>query len=102
MLLVYVTCADKKEAEKIGKTLVEEGIVACANVLSKSESYYFWKGKFTKETEQILLLKTTEKRFPELEEKIKAIHSYENPAIIALKPWHASKKFTQWVEESIK
>ena len=97
MFLVYVTCGSEKEAEKISEILLKEGLAACANI-HESKSIYFWKGKFVKEKEHVLMLKTIEKKYEKLERRIRQLHSYGIPCIIAFKTEKAEKKYARWVE----
>jgi periplasmic divalent cation tolerance protein len=100
MILVYVTCKDKKEAKHISKKLLEKKLIACANIFP-IESIYCWKKKTCQEKETVLLLKTTSKNFKETEKQIKKIHSYEIPCILKLNV-QANKEFDRWVEEQTK
>lgn len=100
ILLVYVTCANERQAQRIGKTVVKERLAACAVVLAGStRSFFFWKHTFQSTREAVLLLKTSAKRFPSLEKRIHALHSYDVPAILA---WQArtSRAYKKWVDDS--
>ncbi len=100
ILLVIVSCADVREAEKIAKSVVSKRLAACANVLAGATSFFKWKGQFAKAKELILLLKTTDKAYPALEKAIKSMHSYENPEVIALEVTRGSKSYLKWVAEN--
>lgn len=98
--LIYVTCSSKEEAESIGRTLVEERLVACVNIIDSSKSIYRWKGKIEAEKEAILFAKTTEERVPALIERVKELHSYECPCIVVLPILEGNKQYLEWMSES--
>ena len=99
---VYVTTKDKAEAKKIGKAVVEERLAACANIIDKMESIYWWKGKLEEGSEAILILKTKEDLVPELIEKVKSLHSYDCPCIVALPITDGNKAFLDWLQSETK
>jgi periplasmic divalent cation tolerance protein len=94
---VYVTAPDKTEAMKIGECLVEERLAACVNVLGSIESVYRWKGKIERDEEVAFVAKTTDERLEELMARIKALHSYECPCIVALPIQEGSPDFLKWI-----
>src|SRR5881398_3789794 len=82
--IVLVTCPSLALARKIARAVVEKRLAACVNVVrSPVESFYTWKGKLESAREQLLLLKTTTTRLPELEREVKRLHSYDVPEFIA-------------------
>lgn len=99
MLIIYVTCKNNKEAEKIAKQLLEKKLAACANILS-SKSLYNWKGKLEKQNEAILLLKTTESKFESVKQTVKKMHSYKVPCILKLKA-EANDGYFSWLKKEI-
>ena len=99
VLVVLVTCETGKEAAKIAETLVKERLAACVNIIPKIKSVYVWKKKLVKANEVLLIAKTTEARYPELEEKVRKMHSAEVPEIIALEAGKALEEYAEWVEE---
>jgi periplasmic divalent cation tolerance protein len=99
MLLFYVPCPSLGEAKQIGKTLVEEKLAACANVIKHIESCYFWEGKLNEDNEVLLILKASEKNHAQIEKKIKELHTYDVPCIIAIKPHAVNKEYKEWVEK---
>ena len=94
---VYVTARDAAKAKRIGRTVVAERLAACANVLDGMSSVYWWQGKIEEATEAVLILKTTTKRFEELMARIKALHSYETPAIVAWPIAAGSAEYLDWI-----
>ncbi|MFH1683361.1 MAG: divalent-cation tolerance protein CutA [Candidatus Margulisiibacteriota bacterium] len=100
--LVYITAKDKEEARKIGQALVEGRLAACANIINNMESIYWWKGKIQNDNEAVLIVKTKENLVPELIEKVKSIHSYDCPCIVALPILDGNKAFLDWIQKETK
>ncbi|MGH7091107.1 MAG: divalent-cation tolerance protein CutA [Stellaceae bacterium] len=98
MLFVYATAADAAEAERIGRTLVAERLVACANVLPAMRSIYRWQGKIEEADEAVLILKTQATRLSALIARMKELHSYEVPCIEAIEIKEGNPEFLAWVE----
>lgn len=99
-VVVLVTSSSAEEAERIGRALVEEGLAACANILPGITSIFWWDGRVNREPESLLILKTREALFPRLEERVKALHSYSVPEIIALPLVAGSPAYLSWIEAS--
>lgn len=99
--LIYVTTASSDEARHIAETVVCEHLAACANILDGVTSIFHWDDKLCRETEAVLILKTTEERADELTERIKALHSYECPCIVALPIDGGNADFLQWVQSNV-
>ena len=100
MILIYVVCKNKEEANKIGKLFVKKKLVACANTFP-IDSFYNWDNKFVEDKEFVLLLKTVSDNYKILEKKIKEIHSYDIPAIIKINV-EANSAYENWVIENTK
>jgi periplasmic divalent cation tolerance protein len=101
MILVFVTASDSKEANYIGESLVKERLAACANVIEKVSSVYWWKGKLEKDEEALLILKTKEEMAEKIVNRVKILHSYENPEVICLSISHGSKDYLNWIDEEV-
>jgi len=82
--LVYITTENKREARAIGRTLVEEKLAACINIVDGMESIYRWEGEIVEEQETILIAKTPYHNVRELTDRVKELHSYECPCVISL------------------
>ncbi|MCS7123344.1 MAG: divalent-cation tolerance protein CutA [Candidatus Aenigmarchaeota archaeon] len=95
--LVYITCKNYKEANRLGKILLEEKLVACINIVKQVYSQYWWKGKIEKSKESILLLKCPEKNLDRVVKRVKELHSYSLPDISAIKINKGLKEFINWV-----
>lgn len=99
-IITYITCSNKEEAEKIAETLVIEKIAACVNYFP-IKSFYLWKGKVEKDSEYALLCKTRKENFDKIKKRVKELHSYEVPAILALEIADGSDDFLDWINESV-
>lgn len=99
--LIYVTTKDKTEARAIGKALVEEQLVACANILDGMESIYRWKGEIVEDQECVLILKTPYHNVPLITKRIKELHSYEVPCVISLTmtEQEGNEEYLDWIEQ---
>jgi periplasmic divalent cation tolerance protein len=100
-LIVFCTCADEQEALRLAKVLVERRLAACVNILPRLQSVYRWEGDVKLESEYLLLMKTTEDRFPALRDDITELHSYEVPEVLAVPVWGGSDKYLAWIRESV-
>ena len=100
-LIVLVTTNNKKQAKNIAEILLRHKLVACVNVVSPIESMYWWQGKIESSKECLMVIKTTKFNFAKLEKKIKEVHSYENPEIIALKLDKGSQAYLNWITQSV-
>ncbi len=97
MIILYVPCGSEDEAKEIARALVEEKMIACANIHT-SESIYEWKGSTVEGNEWVLLLKTVEARYGDVLKRIKELHSYETPCIMRI-PVTANSEFEMWVKK---
>jgi periplasmic divalent cation tolerance protein len=102
LLQVTTTTSSREEAERIGRTLVEERLAACAQVLGPLSSFYRWQDGVETATEWYCHLKTTPELYLALEPRIKSLHSYETPEIIALPIERGSPEYAAWVAESVR
>ena len=98
LIAIYTTVGSLAEAREIARTLVERKLIACAQI-SEIESFYPWKGAMQNDREFRLLLKTTAGRYKTVESAIRALHTYELPAIHAVALEHVYGPYASWVEE---
>ena len=98
-IVILVTAPSEEEAEKIGRALVEAGLIACANILPGIRSIFFWEGKVTQEQECLLLLKSRGELFEAITVAVKSLHSYTVPEIIALPITRGSQDYLAWIRE---
>ena len=101
-IVVFVTCGSEEEALKIARALVEEKLAACANMISPLRSIYRWEGKTWDEKEWLLIIKTQQSTFEDLAKRVKTLHSYSVPEIIALPIVEGSPAYLTWIEENTK
>jgi periplasmic divalent cation tolerance protein len=97
-LIVFVTAASEQEAAAIGKTLVEEGLAACANIIPAIRSIYRWQGAVWDERETLIMIKSREELFEQVRSRVKELHSYEVPEITAVKLEKGDPAYLQWIE----
>ncbi|GAB63660.1 MAG: divalent-cation tolerance protein CutA [Candidatus Jettenia sp.] len=97
VIIIFSTAKSLEEARRIGNVLVEEGHIACCNIVQPVESIFKWKGKLCAEHEVLMILKTKDDKFDIVEKRIRQIHSYEVPEIIAIPLSHVSKNYLDWV-----
>jgi periplasmic divalent cation tolerance protein len=100
VVLLYVTCASREEALRIGRTVVEERLAACANI-DVHHAFYPWQGKIEEGEEGRLLLKTTEAALPALRQRILALHSYTLPALLVFPVASGLAPYLDWVEANV-
>lgn len=103
-ILVYITCESKTQAEDIGRHLLKKRFAGCINIIPSIHSLYFWppgKDYIEESDEVILLCKTIEKHYKEIEKEVLMIHSYSNPAIFAIPILHVSKKYAVWLTREL-
>ena len=98
-IVVFVTAGSESEAETIAKTLVAEQLAACVNILSPVRSIYRWEGKLADDQEWLLVIKTRAERFSSVEERVKALHSYQVPEVIALPIVQGLGEYLRWLWE---
>jgi periplasmic divalent cation tolerance protein len=99
-IVVFMTAATADEARRIAARLIEARIAACVQILPEIESVYRWKNELQRDKEALLLAKTTEARFEELEREVRAIHSYETPEIVAVPASKVSQPYRDWLMDS--
>ena len=100
-IVVLMTAANREEASRIAELLVETRLAACVQILPEMLSVYRWQGEIARETEVMLLAKTTLDRFDDLDCAVREIHSYETPEIIALPVTGVSAPYLDWLQEEV-
>ena len=95
--LVLTTFATAEDAAKAVRILVDEQIIACGTILPGGRSIYRWKDAIEDSEEAVVLLKTSAERFAVLEKRLREIHPYETPEIVALDPTAVSKDYADWL-----
>ncbi len=98
---IYITTKDEDEARKIGRTLVDEKLAACVNILP-IKSIYRWEGEIQEEGEAAMLVKTKAELADKVIERVKELHSYEVPCIVSFSIDKGNPDYLKWIEESTK
>jgi periplasmic divalent cation tolerance protein len=98
--VVLVTCPNRRVAEVLGQSVVEERLAACANVVPGLTSIYRWEGKLCRDREVLVIMKTRRPRFQALARRVRALHPYSVPEIVALPVAAGSPAYLTWVAES--
>lgn len=101
VLILLCTCGTHDEALTIANSLVEARLAACVNVLPPVQSIYRWQGKVETAQEVLLLIKTTQERFPAIRDRITQLHSYDTPEIIAIPIVDGSEKYLAWLRDQV-
>ena len=101
MLMVFMTCDGRQQAEEIAQKLVEERLAACVNVVPGIRSCYVWEGKLSWSEELLLIAKTTRNAFDSLKKRVSELHSYEVPEIVAVPVEAVAEKYGDWVRASV-
>ena len=95
---LYLTASGREEAMAISRAVVEERLAACANVLGESRSIYWWEGKVRDEPETAFVLKTREELVDHLVARVKELHSYSCPCVVALPIQGGNEEYLAWIE----
>ncbi len=100
-IIVLVTAKDDAEAKAIAQGLLQEKLIACANILPEIQSLFWWEGKIDSASEVLLVLKTKKSLFKRLEAAVKKLHSYKTPEIIALPIVAGNPNYLRWISKSV-
>jgi periplasmic divalent cation tolerance protein len=98
-IVVFITAGSKEEAEKIASGLLVDKLAVCVNIIENVDSHFWWQGKLDRAKEALLIIKTRKSLFNKLEKKVKSLHSYEVPEIIALPIAAGNKPYLDWINE---
>lgn len=99
IMFVYVTTADRTEATRIARAMVEQRLAACANIVDGMRSVYWWQGTVQEASETVLILKTVKERLGALMAAVKALHSYDCPCIEAIEVADGNPAFFAWIRQ---
>ena len=100
--VVFVTCANLKQAKRIAKSLVATKLAACVNIIPKVESVFWWQGKVDTAKEVLLILKTKKEKLNLIKKLIRNLHSYQVPEIIAIPIAAGDRPYLRWIDESLR
>jgi len=101
-IIVLVTASSAREAEVIAAALVEDHLAACVNIVSEVRSIFFWEAKTQEARESLLICKSRQPLLDKLISRVRALHSYSVPEIIALPIVGGSRDYLDWLRESTK
>ncbi len=100
-IAVYITASNEDEAAKIAKALVEAKLAACVNIIRNIRSIYSWQGKIEDDAEVLMIAKTQRRLFVALSAKVRELHSYTVPEIIALPIIEGTEDYLKWLRETV-
>jgi periplasmic divalent cation tolerance protein len=95
--MLYITAGSRDEAKRIGRVLVEERLAACANIIDGMESIYWWQDRLTEDREAVLIVKTRADFIVRVTERVKALHSYSVPCVVALPILDGNPAYLDWL-----
>ena len=101
MILVYVTCENVEQAKSIGKHIMEKRLCACINIFPNMIPMFWWppkENKIDESSEVVLILKSIESKYHEIEEEIHKVHTYEVPCVFAIPVTHVANKYYDWIK----
>jgi periplasmic divalent cation tolerance protein len=101
MLLVLTTFAREEDAVRVVRTLIDERLIACGNLLPGARSLYRWKGAIEDAREVVALLKTRKQDWAALLSRLHELHPYETPEVIALRVAAGAPKYMAWLEAAL-
>jgi periplasmic divalent cation tolerance protein len=96
-LIVFVTVPSREDGERIAEPLVGEQLAACVNIVGPIRSIYRWQGEICRDDEHLLLIKTTRARYAALESRVKQLHTYDVPEVIAVSIEMGSTSYLDWL-----
>ena len=97
-IIIFVTAKDKAEAENLSQSLLKERLIACANIVSPVTSFFFWLGKIDRAEECLIVMKSRIDLFEDIVEKVKGLHSYEVPEVLAFPIVNGLKNYLDWMD----
>ncbi|HEX7045600.1 MAG TPA: divalent-cation tolerance protein CutA [Burkholderiales bacterium] len=96
-LLAFTTCPDAESGRRIARSLVESGLAACVNMLPPMESVYRWKGNIETASEHLLIMKVSRANYGRVEQRIRELHPYELPEIVAVSIDAGLPAYLAWI-----
>ncbi|HXU37297.1 MAG TPA: divalent-cation tolerance protein CutA [Blastocatellia bacterium] len=99
-IIIFVTAPNSEEAGRIANALVSEQSAACVNIVPAIESIYRWEGRVTSDSEALMIIKTTDDRYVDVESRVKELHTYSTPEIVAIPIVRGSQEYLDWLRIS--
>lgn len=97
--LLYITLGGPEEAAAMARALLDDRLIACANIIAGARSLYRWEGKIADEEEVVMIAKTREDLVEKAIARVRELHSYDCPCVVALPIVAGNPAFLQWIEE---
>jgi periplasmic divalent cation tolerance protein len=101
-VIVFVTADKQEDVDRITESLLNEKLAACVNVVHGVDSHYWWKGSIEHVHENLLIIKTVKTKVVRVIKKVKELHSYEVPEVIAVDIDKGNPDYLKWIQESVK
>jgi periplasmic divalent cation tolerance protein len=101
-IIVLMTAATREEAENITRNLLDQKLIACANIIGPVSSLFWWENRISQENEFLVLMKSHSEHFEKLATTIKQMHSYEVPEIIAVPITRGEPSYLEWLSRSLR
>ncbi|MGD9014879.1 MAG: divalent-cation tolerance protein CutA [Candidatus Omnitrophota bacterium] len=101
-IVILITCANKREANRISKHLIKQRLVACVNLIEKIRSVFWWQGRIDSSTEVLLIAKSRKSLIGKIVKQVKSLHSYKVPEVIAFPIVAGNKDYINWINESVR
>ena len=98
-ILVFMTASSKSEAKKIVRSLLEEKLIACANMIDSVSSVFWWQENIKEEKEVLVIMKSHQELFNKVSTRIREVHSYDTPEILALPIVDGSSQYLEWMDK---
>jgi len=99
--IVFITVSSQAEARKIARALVTEKLAACVNIIPGVSSIYTWKNELCEDNELLLIAKSSAEKFPALAGRVKSLHSYMTPEVIAMPVVEGAAGYLKWMDEAL-
>jgi len=99
---IFISCPNESVANKISNSLLNKKLIACASILPKMKSMYWWKGKIENESENFIILKTKDKNYFKIKNEVLKLHPNDVPEIIQIKISGGNEKYLKWIDEVVK
>ena len=99
--MVWVTAPGLREAREIAQAVLRARLAACANLVPRIESHYWWQGTMESATEVLMIFKTTRRRLKRLAATVRALHPYDTPEILQIGIGSGSKRYLDWIDSSV-
>jgi len=101
-IVLFITTANTEEAQRISRVLLEQRKVACANIVPRVSSFFWWQDKIDSAQDSLLIIKTKASQLTELVRLVKELHSYDVPEIIAVPIVGGNQDYLEWIGNAVK